>query len=703
MKVRTYLFIWFFVILAASIGVFTWFEVKTYTLKRENLIFEETKKYDSSMKDAFVNVERDFSASLPIYAYKLIDQKNVIEALKKVRDTYGADWAFAVIDGESYVYPEVKLQSSFIAPSNPWFVASISSMFKVVEDQFYSTYFHCNVVTMSVAVQGKKNTLIGGIVIKENRFFSLINAEMGNKHFFILKDGKVVYPLTYHNLGKNITSNKIVNLNGNDYLMKFEEYDDLVRDAGMNSNTSYEVAFLIPYDSISNIVSSAIKRAILIFSILIAIVFLSFLLSANRIINSISAISTITSQLNLKKMVLNVNPELEKRVKQFKETSNIYSKIVEMVQDITAHMEELKATNDELESSYEDIESLSNNLAIESSRLKELSDSSKLISSSRNVNEAAGILLDKLMSIYGCEGAALLDISEKNTKIVRFEGKRFNIPSLGALKEEIMNGNLASVNKGKENYYIVPILFGSRPIAVLVMMFENNLPSREEMEYITNFSAHFAALLNSNKMIEEMRNSYIYLAEKFAEISEIYDYETGSHVERVGRYSEFLAKKLGMSDAFVEQIGIYAMIHDIGKLKVPREILMKNGPLTNKEFEEMKKHTIYGEMILGDAPFLEMARHIARYHHEKYDGSGYPDSLKGHEIPIEARIVALCDVYDALRSPRRYKAALSHERAFEIITKGDGRTDPKHFDPEVLLVFEKYHHEFAKIYETLKG
>jgi HD-GYP domain-containing protein (c-di-GMP phosphodiesterase class II) len=569
-----------------------------------------------------------------------------------------------------------------------------------MENEFYSDYFNSNVVTMSVAVKTGENVEVGGIVFKEERFFSLLNSEMENKPFFVLdKKGKIVYPRTYQNTVR-IVPNKLVKLNGIEYLVKSEKYDDIAKEVGFNSNTSYSVVFLIPYANISKEVFFSIEKAIFIFLTLMVLVFLSFLVSAIRIVDAISAVSSMVSNLNLKNMILNVSPKIEKKVERFKETNDIYNKIVEMAQDIMAHVEELKATNEELESSYEDIETLSNNLAVESSRLKELSDSSKLISLASDTDEAAAILLDKIISMYGCEGAALLDMRGESARIVRLEGKRFEIPSFGPVKDELINGQMATISKEKKKYYILPILFGSNPIAVLVMLFEKNMPRKEEVEYLTNFSAHFAAVLNSNRMIEELKNSYIYLAEKFAEISEIYDYETGSHVQRVGKYSEIIAKELGMSDSFVEQIGIYAMIHDIGKLKVPREILMKNGPLTFEEFEEMKKHTIYGEMILGDAPFLEMARHIARYHHEKYDGSGYPDGLKGNKIPIEARIVAICDVYDALRSQRRYKAAFSHREAFEIITKGDGRTLPGHFDPDVLMAFEKHQLEFAKIYET---
>ncbi|WP_051962509.1 HD domain-containing phosphohydrolase [Mesoaciditoga lauensis] len=704
MKIRAYLLIWFFIILLTSLGAFIWFETENFHLKKNSMISKEAEDYDKNMESVLMNVVEDFSGSLPVYVHKFSsvqNQDSIDNVLKNIRDNYGADWAFVTINGENYIYPFVKTASTVLPSSRPWFISSTSSMFKVVGNEFYSEYLHYPIVMMSVAVQSEGKLEVGGVIFKENRFFSMIASKMNGKNFLIVKDGKIVYP---NNLSiKNLAPNAIINLNGSKYLLEFEKYDEMVRRVRINSNTSYDIVFLLPYTLISERLFYSIGTPLITFSIVMVLIFLSFLIAAGRIVNSITALSDIASNMDLKRMSLEVNPRLEQKVKKFKETNKIYSKIVEMFQDIMAHIEELKATNEELEASYEDIENLSNGLAVESTRLRELSESSKLIALSSDTNEAASILLDKIINMYNCEGAVLLDIRGENAKIVRSQGKRFEIPSLGPIKDKLRNGSSTTVSKNKKSYYITPILFGSNPIAVLVMMFERTMPREEELEYIADFSTHFAAVLNSNRMIEELRNSYIYLAEKFAEISEIYDYETGSHIHRVGKYSELIAKELGMSDTFIEQIGIYAMIHDIGKLKVPREILMKNGPLTFEEFEEMKKHTLYGEMILGDAPFLEMARHIARSHHEKYDGSGYPDGLKGNEIPIEARIVAISDVYDALRSKRRYKPALTHEKAVEIITKGDGRTLPQHFDPDVLMIFEKRHHEFARIYETFNG
>ncbi len=142
-------------------------------------------------------------------------------------------------------------------------------------------------------------------------------------------------------------------------------------------------------------------------------------------------------------------------------------------------------------------------------------------------------------------------------------------------------------------------------------------------------------------------------------------------------------------------------MHDVGKIHVHPDILRKKGPLTAEEWEEIRKHCEAGAHILGNHPRLAVAAEIALSHHEKWDGSGYPRGLREEEIPLTGRIVALADVYDALRSRRSYKPGLSHQKAVEIILQGDGRSMPDHFDPRVLDVFRKRERDFAAIYERL--
>lgn len=197
-----------------------------------------------------------------------------------------------------------------------------------------------------------------------------------------------------------------------------------------------------------------------------------------------------------------------------------------------------------------------------------------------------------------------------------------------------------------------------------------------------------------------------------ASLAETRDMETGEHIRRSQHYVASLARHLQnhhrfqhlLTDHYIDLLFKSAPLHDIGKVGVPDRILLKPGKLTPEEFEEMKRHTIYGrdalreaEKELGQSSFLRVAAEIAHTHHERWDGSGYPRSLKGDEIPISGRLMSIADVYDALISKRIYKPAFSHEKALEIITKGDGRVIPDHFDPDVLNAFSEMAEEFRNI------
>jgi putative two-component system response regulator len=166
--------------------------------------------------------------------------------------------------------------------------------------------------------------------------------------------------------------------------------------------------------------------------------------------------------------------------------------------------------------------------------------------------------------------------------------------------------------------------------------------------------------------------------------SEAKDEDTGRHVRRIRECARLLATELGFAEREADEIGYSAVLHDVGKMHVPDHILKKPGPLTPDERKQIEQHTIIGERILSDAPFFARARAIARSHHENWDGSGYPDSTVGTLIPIEARIVHLADVFDALTSPRVYKHAWSPSDAAGVIRESRGRM----FDPDVVAAFD---------------
>lgn len=168
-----------------------------------------------------------------------------------------------------------------------------------------------------------------------------------------------------------------------------------------------------------------------------------------------------------------------------------------------------------------------------------------------------------------------------------------------------------------------------------------------------------------------------------ARAAEAKDATTGSHMERIYGYSLMLARGMGIEDARAEEIALATMLHDVGKLAVPSRILQKPGPLTAEEWQVMRRHPAEGAQILGASPVFDLARDIVRWHHERWDGSGYPDGLRGDEIPLHAAVAAVSDVYDALTSARPYKPAWSGvEAAAEL-----GRMGGVLLHPDLVVTF----------------
>lgn len=248
--------------------------------------------------------------------------------------------------------------------------------------------------------------------------------------------------------------------------------------------------------------------------------------------------------------------------------------------------------------------------------------------------------------------------------------------------------------------------------AVLLARVHTQLLAKQAREWLKNQNAYLEAEIARRMAENELTQQLSIRA--LAHLAETRDPETGNHISRTQGYVQRMATGLREHPRFITFLNQHnidlltksAPLHDIGKVGIPDYILLKPGPLTPAEWEVMKTHSKLGSDAIEQAEkdidkpldFLILAKEIAHWHHEKWDGSGYPDGLAGEAIPISARLMAIADVFDALVSPRIYKVAMTHQEAREIISEGRG----KHFDPDMVDAFIAGFDDFVAIAESYR-
>ena len=276
-----------------------------------------------------------------------------------------------------------------------------------------------------------------------------------------------------------------------------------------------------------------------------------------------------------------------------------------------------------------------------------------------------------------------------------------NIPVIFLTSKNMPEDELRGFSLGAVDYIIKPF---SPPI--LLKRVELHLLLQIQRDTISEYSKNLIELVNvRTDDISSLQNAVIMWA---AEVLEFRDMETGQHVERVQKYLETMLSEMATMDVYSSEVMTWdhdafaksALLHDVGKIKIRDDVLLKPARLTDDEFVKMKLHSLYGKTLLEkledkvpSQTFLEYAIILAHWHHERWDGAGYPDGLKGDEIPLQARMMAIVDVYDALVSERPYKKAFSHEEAMKIISEGRGTQ----FDPNLTDLFLSLSYKINRI------
>ncbi len=306
------------------------------------------------------------------------------------------------------------------------------------------------------------------------------------------------------------------------------------------------------------------------------------------------------------------------------------------------------------------------------------------------------VILDVMMpEMSGMEVCRILK-SNPATKIIP-------VVIITALSDE--QNHLKALEAGADDFL-------SKPFNIHFL--KARLKSLLSLKIMMDMNRHYQEILKKSNvdLLQKLISTQEVTIFALAKLAEFRDPETGEHLERMREYGKFLALKLKeipryrdtIGEEFVENLYKSMPLHDIGKVGIPDNILLKPAKLTEEEFAIMKKHTVIGgdairsaiELAGMEGSFLDVGKEIAYFHHERWDGTGYPNGIAGDEIPLPARITAIIDVYDALTSRRVYKSELSHNQACEIIiNKSDG-----HFDPQVLDAFGELETQFRRIKQS---
>ncbi len=314
------------------------------------------------------------------------------------------------------------------------------------------------------------------------------------------------------------------------------------------------------------------------------------------------------------------------------------------------------------------------------------------------LEKAESFCPDLILMDVGMPGMDGLDV----TRLLKNNDETKNIPVMIISGHDDLEDRVRAVEAGAEDFLPKPVeqtILKAKVKSLLKIKEYNdnvhNYQKKLEKEVEKKTSNLKQALDDLQIASEKLRLYSMDTILRLSQAAEYKDTDTGEHIQRISYYIQAIGKAMTLSDEEIEAYQYASPMHDVGKIGIPDNILMKPGPLDDSEWEIMKQHTVIGGKILGgsDSSILKTAETIALTHHEKWNGKGYPYGLKGLDIPMAGRITAIADVFDALTSKRPYKEPFSVDTAFEIMAEDRGKS----FDPELLDAFFSIKNEIADI------
>ncbi|WP_010248954.1 DUF3369 domain-containing protein [Acetivibrio cellulolyticus] len=346
--------------------------------------------------------------------------------------------------------------------------------------------------------------------------------------------------------------------------------------------------------------------------------------------------------------------------------------------------------------------------------LEKVVEATKNLFEVQSIEKLSNIVLEQITNIYSsniktqtANQSAFVTFKDKDGFKITAGSGRFSKHINDYVKDVLTSDQYSNIEiaiKGGKILFVDDsiIIYFRRNSDMECILYIDGIPEHSEIDeslmeiFRNNISSAYENASLNNKLHDSQKEIIFTLGE----IAEARSKETGFHVKRVAEFSKLLAIKCGMYEEEAEIISLASAMHDIGKLGIPGSILNKPGKLTQEEFEIMKTHATIGYEMLKDSDkdIIKIASVIAYTHHEKYDGTGYPNGLKGEAIHIYGRITAIADVFDALSTARVYKPAWEIDKVLQLFREERG----KHFDPEIIDVFFENINEILSIYENLK-